>query len=396
MLMGCFKGEYEIYSMILIILLIIIGFIINLICNRYKIHKIPVFLISGLIINHFFSYISIHISRDILSYFIYPFFYMLFPIIIFDIFSRIKLKNFDTLQQHAFQNSAILFLFTVFFVGIITYISLDYFFPYNNINNILLSIITGIIFTASTNHDYTIKKISKAKEIFLYHESILTCALTLFFFSIMMMIIKQKSIVEGVISSILGIGIGFISGLILFRYLNIRWKEKMNHWILMIVVILIYLFSEIMSAEPILTIIAFSFFFGNITIKTNEHFQEFPKELFKLMLLSFIFLIPFYITLHITLEIIILSLGLIIAIYISRYFSLRIANIHDFNLKERIFISLYSPKGTIILILLIYMSLFIFSSIQLHYYFYSIYIMVIIISLFLSSLVERYSKEILR
>jgi NhaP-type Na+/H+ or K+/H+ antiporter len=323
------------------IVVVMAGFLLYL-TRMHMLPAAPGLLILGLVI----SQISALSIPDIIIEFLVT---LTLPLLIFDVFSRLHMKKMDTIIHHALSTSGLLLIFSALIVGMVSFTI----FP--AIDNILISILLGLFLLAPTDFDIPLRKHPKTITEYLYAESIMSSAITLVFvFSILSVIMWGLG--QGVLSILLGFGLGLIFGIVLFKAISVRGSEKISHITLILGTIACFLMARVIGAEPVIAVATMGYFFGNVTIVKREQLTEFFVEFshgvdaMLFLLLPIVIFIPLDQTLF-------LSLMIVLMFYIARYISLLKATHHDFSMMENVFLTLFNPKGSLTIAMLLYIYL---------------------------------------
>jgi NhaP-type Na+/H+ and K+/H+ antiporter len=328
-------------------------------CKKIRIPAPPVLFLVGMLLPKFqFQGIPFFTISDTV---IKAITLIIIPIIIFDIFSRIRHKRIDSLAHHAMQASTFLFPANIILVGTTAYMLFTQILYFkiatmSGFDPIIAAGVISLILIASSDFDIPLKKKTKAQKEFLYQESIMSSALAVLFIFVIISIIEKESILLGGIDIFSGIGVGLIISIIMFKIINMNWKSRLSHYVLLLAGILVYLISDILKANPVIAVASFGFFFGNVTIQSRKQLEEFSSSIVTIFEMIIFIMIPLILDFKLSWQILGLSLLVYIAFITARFFALNIASFHDFNIKERIGLTLYSPKGTITILTLLFLT----------------------------------------
>jgi len=145
---------------------------------------------------------------------------------------------------------------------------------------------------------------------------------------------------------ITGIGAGVLIGLVIFKIMRKKYSEKLSPLAVIAAALLTYVLAENLGGNGVLAVTTAGLFFGNIYVKEKANLQEF-SALFSIFLEILVFiLIGLLIKIPLNPAFFGKTALLFLVYLLIRFFSVYISfDKTDFNLKEKIFMTLVMPKG---------------------------------------------------
>lgn len=151
----------------------------------------------------------------------------------------------------------------------------------------------------------------------------------------------------------IGIIIGIIAGIILFRYLKKSKRHAISPVILLILILSGYFISEFLNGIGIISVALIGIFIGNSYIKDKEEIEYFLNIILKIINIILFILIGFIIKIP-DISIIISSIYIFIFYLLLRFLSLLLSSAKsNLKLKEIIYMSLNTPKGSVFAVILL-------------------------------------------
>jgi len=272
--------------------------------------------------------------------------------IVFDSASRLKLKSIDYFSAHTIWLSIVFLIFNLIFLTIFTMVIFD-----------VKSIFLAFLFSALMSGTDPAAVLSMLKNLkhkvfdFLKLESLLNTPLIVLMPFLILDIkntLKDQIVLETFIDQIVpllqqfvvGIGSGVLIGLIMFKFMKKQYSIILSPLALITAAILAYTIAENLGGNGVLAVTFMGLLFGNVYVKQKFHLQEFSSvfsnslEILVFVLLGLIVIIPF--SFEFFFKSIILFLLYLGIRFLAIIFSLRGMN---FDLKEKIFMSLNVQKG---------------------------------------------------
>ncbi len=275
-------------------------------------------------------------------------------LVVFDASSRFKWKEFDTLTLQATKITIAFLLFNILFLTIMTTIMF-------RIENIYLALIFSSLM-AGTSADVVLSifmnksnKVTNLLEVESIVNTPFTVLLPFIILTIMQRIMVENMVLTDFLRQILGIlqqivtgiGAGVLMGIVIFKIMRKYYSQRLSPLILITSTLLTYILAEQLSGSGVLAVTILGLFFGNFYVKQKQVLFEF-SSIFgnSLMILVFVLVglqirLPFH------------DLGFFIAslILFGIYIAIRSMAVYvstmksDLTPKEKIFITLNSPKG---------------------------------------------------
>lgn len=269
-------------------------------------------------------------------------------LLVFDLFSRLRVKTFDVFHSSAIK------IFVIGLVMNLIFLSLSAYALFRVSALFLLFIYSSWMTGVSPDSLLPLidgKKVKSAKTVeILRSESIIGSPITLL---ISFLILNFVSI--GVtpaysgnffILLLTGAASGLLVGMIMFRLLVKNYSKKYSPLAMISGVVIAYLLAEYIGGSGIFSIATLGFFYGNVHIHAREELAEFSDMFAELMQILVFILIGFAISIPHSLSFIFKSLLLFFIYLLLRYLSVTFALMHHRHpLKERLFITLNCAKG---------------------------------------------------
>lgn len=327
-----------------------LGLLSTLISRRIKIPNMLLLLIIGIILN----YVTTRTSFTFSSLFLTSISILALVMIVFDSASRFKFKQFDELSVKALKLISVFLLFNALILTPITMLMTG--FPFN----VYYFIATMIFTTAMSGTDAAIvlsvfKDIKNKITTFLEIESLLnTPIIVLIPFILLDIVIGLESgakidftqhILPFLAQFVAGIGAGVLVGIIIFKVMRTYYSHELSPLAIIVSALLTYILAGWLGGNGVLAITALGLIFGSIYVKQKMYLLEF-SSVFSRALQIFVFvLVGFIITPPLVLDFFIKSSALFMLYTLVRFLAIHVSFMTEFNLKEKIFMSLTMPKG---------------------------------------------------
>ncbi len=329
-------------------IVLVVGVISSLIAARFAIPNTLFLLFIGIIISniehngeYFFHFDEIFItSLGILA----------LIMVVFDSSTRFKWRDFDHLTLQSAKLASLTFFLNLFFLSVIASFLFD-------LGNIYYAMIFSVVVSA-TSPDLVLsifKNTKNATVDVLKFESILNTPTTVLFPFIFLALIDPTQGVdlgfaEGIknfISQIVtGVGAGVVIGIVIFKFMRKYYSEKLSALILITGCLLTYIIAENLNGNGVLSVTVLGLFFGNLYIREKESLEEFSGMFSNSLIILVFVLLGMMIRIPLDAGFILMSLLLFVISIILRFIAVyMIFPRDDFNVKEKIFMILNTPKG---------------------------------------------------
>jgi len=282
---------------------------------------------------------------------------ILFTLILFDKISRLKPTSFTTIDSKALLVAVTMLIASGLIVGSLVYYLFD--LP------LLVCVLVGFVLSSSSlhfhKHHYLSRLLEKESEYANAFVLLATIGIVLLIeyshFSLRHFSTQILPLFEEIFMSV---GLGLLVGIVFFRGINaliLKYDQYINHQytlkrytlyyflLAMVSVVVTYLLSYQLRADPFLSIATMAFIFGYIFVKNRNELQEYPRqvvlfvEISTFVLLGFLIRLPsagaFYLTA------LYIYLMYLVVRYVVIYFCLK--DVH--SIKERIFITFNNPQS---------------------------------------------------
>ncbi|MFC1728243.1 cation:proton antiporter [Nanoarchaeota archaeon] len=324
-------------------------------------------------------------------------------VIVFDATSKLKLKEFDTFSFKAINLVFVFLLLSLIiltlFTMVLTKVSLG-------LALIFSSIVVG------TAPDFIIRAFAGIKtrvvELLKIESIINTPIIVLLPFIILDFM--QSVNVEFLFSKFLeqiapflqqiitGVGAGIVVGLIVFKLMRTQYSEKFSPIAVIASALITYILAENLGGNGILAVSTIGIIFGNVYVKQKHTLQSYSTFLSSFLEILIFVLVGFIIKLPMTWGFFLTSIGLFIL-----YLGIRFGAVHwvlkDFELKQKIFMTLNVPKGIAVAVLALTLSTLTIPGLKLildlilSFMLYSIVLSTIVLKLSNYFLVEEVKKK---
>jgi NhaP-type Na+/H+ or K+/H+ antiporter len=335
-----------------ITILLVLGITFSLISNKLKIPNILFLILIGFIIANI-NYNG-KALMEFPPIFITSIGILALVMIVFDSCNRFKWNEFDSLTLSAGKLATATFIINLMVFSVIAYLIVP------ELNNIYYALIIAVIISA-TGPDIILSLYKKTKNKavdVLKFESLINTPLTVvlpFLFIDLMRTLSTEGSIETSITHIgsffqqiiTGVGAGVVIGIIIFKFMKKYYSEKLSPMILITSCLLTYIVAENLQGSGILGVTVLGLFFGNLHIKEKSILSEFSGMFSNTLLLLVFILLGLLIKIPLTINFFLISLALyiisiglrIIAVYLT------FPGTKLINNKEKIFMSLNTPKG---------------------------------------------------
>ncbi|MDO8740639.1 MAG: cation:proton antiporter [Candidatus Woesearchaeota archaeon] len=327
--------------------LLFIGLLFSLLSQKIKVANIIFLIFVGILFNH--------ISYDGKPLIQFPPVFLtamaIFTLImiIFDSSSNFKFRDIDKFSLNAFKLVGVFLMLNLVFLTVASVIIGD-------VGNIFVGLIFATLMTATAPDAIMVffenskNKIVKLMEI----ESIVNTPLTVLFpFILLDLMNNVKSfnityfidqITPFLQQFITGIGTGVIVALILFKAMKKGYSEKLSPLALIVAALLAYALAENLKGNGVLAVTTLGLIFGNVYIKEKATLREFSGILSNALEVLVFILIGFIVDVPLTKEFFIKSISIFVIYLLVRFFAVQIC-LKQYGLREKIFMTLVSPKG---------------------------------------------------
>ena len=335
--------------------LILIGLIITFFSNRLKIPNILLLIISGMVINYAIRKYSEITGTKAIEFpvvFIASLSILALVMIVFDSTSQFKYKEFDDFSIAALKYSMIFLIANMVIFSAISFYFLE-------TKNFFLALMFAALMSGTSPDAvlYMLKDANHKVLQFLKVESIVNTPLIVLFPFIILNIMVQfegstafthitMEIIPFFQQIASGIGAGLLIGLIILKLMRKIYSKTLSPLIIISAAILSFVLAENIGGNGVLSVTTLGLMFGNVYIKQKENLQQFSSTLSTFLEITVFILIGILINLPLEgmfyLKAGIMFIFYLLIRYITISYSFRKSN---FNLRERLFISLNASKG---------------------------------------------------
>lgn len=378
------------------VLIILTGLLITWFSNKLKISNVLLLILTGLFVGanqNLLGFEVDHLALVVLAV-------ISLVLIIFDGSSRFDIK---TLTEFSFKALNLIFwfiLFNLFFLVIpVTYFIYGHF----EWTTIMYASIFAIIMAATDPATIFVMMKNKANKVIemLEVEAIFNTPITVllpFVFLEMTNKLGSASLVgtyfEQFFTQVLvGIGSGVLVGLFFFKAMRNFYSDQISPLALVTAALLSYILAENLNGSGVLAVAVLGFMFGNMVMRHKDMLQEFSSMLSNSLEILVFLLLGLIIQLNISLKFIGISLLVFGILLLSRYLALQASLGNLFNFKEKLFMTLNMPKGIATAVLVFSLSILSIPDLM---PMLNLVVIIMIYSLLLSTIMNRYSQNFIR
>lgn len=328
--------------------ILLIGILCSMLSEKFKISNMAVLIIAGILLR-LIKYEGKPII-ELPTIFIAGVSIIALALIVFDGSSRFKFKELDTFSMRALKLFLLLLLFNLTF--------LSAFVMWRFKIDIFLALIFSTIMT-QTAFDVTssLIKINHTRVLNLLEtESILNTPFIVLL-PFLILDLKQNIGTTDIMTKfmgyslpflqqiIIGVGAGMLVGLVVFKAMKKRYSEKLSPIALITSALISYILAENLGGNGVLAVTALGLFFGNTYLKQKDMLKEFSLMVSSSLEILVFILIGIIIQFPLQLDFLLKGFVVYLVVLLIRYAAIQVAFSSKFNRKEKIFMTLLSPKG---------------------------------------------------
>ncbi|MGM5488280.1 MAG: cation:proton antiporter [Nanobdellota archaeon] len=284
---------------------------------------------------------------------------ILLSMLVYDTFARVRVAVHDTVKEHTLMSV------TMQLGGVVLCLTLFLMLFYDFIQAFLFA----VLLLSITQFDVDLK-VKRLYRHFLAEEGVLSNVVMVSF--IVALLLVRADLLSGAYMLGLGLGVGFVMGLLFFRLL--RLSGQMGT--LFLLVVATYLLAENLGGMGIVATATLGFFFGNV--RTHTELYEFSSTLAYVIEIVLFVVVGIVIPVEFSLGAVLIALGTLAVYHVVRFLVINVTT--QFELGERMFVSLLAPKGTFVVGFL----LFLWSK---NFAFLNVGVLVVMLSLMVSFIV---------
>lgn len=328
--------------------LLLIGLISTIVSRKAKLPNVLILIMVGIALNRI-----TYKGAQLISFpevFLTSIGILALAMIIFESTSKFKIKEFDKASLPAIKLTVIFLLSCTFFL------SLSMHFLY--MVGWGLSILFATLM-AGTAADVVLSMMPQTKNKvvqLLEVESIInTPVIVLIPFIVLdfMQSVQTEFLMTKFIEQIIpflqqivtGIGAGVLIGLLMFKLMKKWYSETLSPMALIVAALLTYVLAENLGGNGVLAVTTMGLLFGSVYLKQKESITGFSTMFSNSLEILLFILVGLIVTIPLTLNFMVFSIGLFLIYLCARYFAVQMSFGREFSLKEKIFMTLDSPKG---------------------------------------------------
>jgi len=349
--------------------ILLIGIISTLISRRLGLPNILLLMVVGILLSKvtynnqpLFSFPDIFLTSIGL---------LALVMIVFDSSSRLKIKEFDRFSVKTLKLSGLFLLANMVLLSLFTVLIFK--IPLAYLAVMFAALMSGtdpstvfVMFKGTKN------KIIEMLEV----ESIINTPLIVlmpFIILDLMGSIRKELVMTKIIEQILpfiqqfvaGIGAGVLVGIIVFKLMRRKYSETLSPLAIITSALLTYIIAENLGGNGVLAVTVLGLFFGTIYVKEKTVLQEFSNvfanslEILVFVLVGFIINIPF------SASFLIKSFILFLIYLLIRFATIQLLFAKEYDIKERIFMSLNVQKGIAVAVVAFILTTLTFTKVEL-------------------------------
>ena len=326
-------------------LLFLVGLLSTLLSRKLRISNVFLLVLSGILLRMLFKQ-SVVIAFP-------PIFISLVSIIalsliVFDGASRFKFKEFDSFSFKALK----LFVIFLSFNLIILTPFIMLLFKLSLLSSLIFSILmTATAFDVLT---FMVKKQRTRSIELLELESLVNAPFTVLLPFMLIDFFKDGNLSDLFTSTqyimpflqqvIIGIGVGVLIGVIIFKLMRYKYSESLSPIALITSVLLTYVLSEEMGGSGVLAVTVLGLFFGNMYVKNKLSLQEFSGTMSSSVEILIFLLFGMMIELPHNLMFLMKSVVLFVLYLLLRLLAVQFS-MPKYTVGEKSFLTFVTPKG---------------------------------------------------
>jgi NhaP-type Na+/H+ or K+/H+ antiporter len=342
-----------------IAVLLFVGVICSWIASKIRIPEVLLLLTTGILFG-----MTTYKEKPLISFpdlFLTSMAILALALIVFDSTARWRIKEVNSLSMQAIKISIIATILHLIFFSITIHYILGVTF--------WLALLFATM-TCGTGPEVLLTTDKNKNKLLtlLQIESLFNTPLTVIFPFVVLDLIQNvtgkiissliEQLVPFIMKFIVGLGAGVFVGIILFKIMHKAYTDIYTSLAVVIAALLSYVLAENLGGSGVLAVTALGLFFGKTLEKQKTNLLTIEGVLAKGMFILIYILLGLVIKIPLNKEFIIKSLILFLAYLIIRFISIIIATRKSNTLKQKIYLTLNSPKGiataTVIFIFAIY------------------------------------------
>ena len=391
--------------------LLLLGLVISIISKRLNVSNILLLILTGLILGQ-------GPLRDVFSFegtFLVALAVLTLVMVVFDGSSRFEMKSVNLFSVAALKVSLLFLLLNLVFITLFTS---WLFFGDFRVEALLFSAILAFVMSGTDPGSVFIMLKSSTNKVieFLEVEAIINTPIMVIFPFIIIAVLNNlqdadvASALMGQVVPLLqqvvvGIGAGVIIGIVVFKSMKKVYSSRFSPVGIITAALLAYILAENLSGNGVLAVATLGLFFGNIYIKEKENLQEFSSMLGNSLVILVFLLIGLIVKVDLSMALLLKALALFIILVLTRLASIQwglrgkmFVKEKHFNDKERLFMAVSMPKGIAAAVVAFSLSVFSIAPrlVPMMETILQLIIVMIIYSLVASSVIDRFSKRLIR
>ncbi len=342
-----------------IAVLLFVGVVSSWISSKLKIPDVLLLLIIGILFG-----ITRYKDKPLIQFpelFLTSIAILALALVVFDSTARWRLKELDALSMKAIKIAITTILLHLILFSAAAHYILN--LP------IWLSILFATIICGTGPEVLLPLQVKKNKPLSLLNiESLVNTPLTVIFPFIVIELMQNvqgqwmtsiiEQLVPFIMKFIVGLGAGVFVGIILFKVMQKAYTDIYSSLAVIIAALLSYVLAENLGGSGVLAVTALGLFFGKTLEKQRSTLLSVESVLAKALFIFVFMLLGLIIHLPLTKQFFLQSLILFLIYLIIRFLAILVSMRKEHNLKEKLFMTLNSPKGiataTVVFILAVY------------------------------------------
>ncbi len=342
-----------------IAVLLFVGVVCSWISSKIKIPDVLLLLITGILFGA-----TSYKGQPLIQFpelFLISIAILALALIVFDSTARWRIKELDALSLQAMKITIVTIIFQIILFSLAAYYLLG-------IAGWLAILFATIL--CGTGPEVLLPLVTKKNKALsiLKLESLFNTPLTVIFPFIVIELMQNvkgqlmtsliDQLVPFIMKFIVGLGAGVFVGIILFKIMQKSYTSVYSSLAVIIAALLSYVLAENLGGSGVLAVTALGLFFGKTLEKQRETLLSVEGALAKALYILVFILLGLIVHLPLTKEFILNSLMMFGIYLLIRFIAILVSMRKEHNLKEKIFLTLNSPKGiataTVVFIIAVY------------------------------------------
>ncbi len=191
---------------------------------------------------------------------------------------------------------------------------------------------------------------------------------------------------------IVGIGAGMLIGIVLFEVMKNKYSEKLSPLAIITAALVTYVLAENLSGNGVVAVTTLGFFFGTLQVKRKISLLGFESVFSNSLRILVFILLGTIIQIPLTFDFFIKSLSIFLIFLVIRFITIMIT-FGEYELKERIFMTLSVSKGIAVAVVTFFLITYNLEGMR---EILNLALMFILYSILVSSITAWFSKHLIK